>query len=41
MFGLDTIENLEKIGPKVALSGYLKEHSPWYSVVYGSDRQRD
>jgi hypothetical protein len=39
MFGLGTIENLEKIGPKVALSGYLNE-TPWYSNKTGSDRQR-
>jgi hypothetical protein len=39
MLGLGTIENLEKIGPKVALSGYLNE-TPWYSNKTGSDRQR-
>jgi hypothetical protein len=33
MFGLGTIENLEKIGPKVTLSGLLMEHSRWYSTL--------
>jgi hypothetical protein len=31
MFGLGTIENLEKIGPKVALSGSSEGNWPWYS----------
>jgi hypothetical protein len=30
MFGLGTIENLEKMGPELALSGCLNG-TPWYN----------
>jgi hypothetical protein len=38
--GRVAIENGERIGPKLWLSGILKKHSPWYSALCGSDRQR-
>jgi hypothetical protein len=39
MFGLGTIGNLEKIGPKVALSGSSEWNWPWYST-WGGDKDQ-